>query len=69
MAIDTLEKTANSGAENRRKRACLSCSTTFDSEWAGERVCPRCKGSSKWRNGSGMEVRRTQGRSTPAGRS
>jgi hypothetical protein len=24
----------------------------FDSAWAGERVCPRCKGTTTWRNGA-----------------
>jgi uncharacterized paraquat-inducible protein A len=69
MAIDIIEKSADSGGENRRLRSCLRCSTSFESAWAGERVCQRCKGSSTWRNGSGMEVRRTQSRSTPSGRS
>ena len=35
----------------RLERTCLSCSTTFDSAWAGERICLRCKGSSAWRVG------------------
>jgi hypothetical protein len=34
-----------------KERRCLSCSTTFASEWAGERVCKRCKQSSSWRSG------------------
>ena len=36
----------------RRQRICLSCRGTFDSAWVGERICPRCKGSSVWRGGS-----------------
>ncbi len=32
-------------------RACLRCRTTFHSEWAGERVCSRCKGTTAWRSG------------------
>jgi len=59
MKTNTLEKPAEAVTESRRKRACLSCHTTFDSAWAGERVCPRCKGSTKWRSGGGMESRRT----------
>jgi DnaJ-class molecular chaperone len=32
-----------------RKRKCLMCRDTFDSAWAGERVCKRCKSSAAWR--------------------
>ena len=35
-------------------RACLCCGSTFPSEWAGERVCRRCKGSNAWRTGSSL---------------
>jgi hypothetical protein len=35
----------------RKERMCLSCGSMFDSAWRGERVCPRCKGSSAWRTG------------------
>ena len=37
--------------ESPKTRRCLRCQTTFASAWAGERVCPRCKGSQAWRNG------------------
>lgn len=30
-------------------RACLCCSKTFPSAGFGERICPRCKGSTAWR--------------------
>ena len=33
-------------------RNCLSCLCPFTSEWAGERICPKCKHSSSWRMGS-----------------
>jgi uncharacterized paraquat-inducible protein A len=33
-------------------RSCLRCKTVFDSAWIGERICPRCKGSTSWRNGA-----------------
>lgn len=33
-------------------RQCLRCSDTFQSQWAGERICSRCKSSSTWRNGT-----------------
>ncbi len=32
-----------------KRRACLCCAKAFDSAWAGERICPRCKASSTWR--------------------
>ena len=34
-----------------KPRRCLRCQTQFHSEWAGERVCQKCKGSSSWRSG------------------
>ncbi len=33
-------------------RQCLRCSAEFESEWSGERICRRCKGSASWRTGS-----------------
>ena len=35
-----------------RLRSCLKCQAKFQSEWAGERICRNCKGSSTWRNGA-----------------
>lgn len=32
-------------------RHCLRCSVVFHSEWAGERICARCKGTTAWRRG------------------
>ena len=32
-------------------RTCLMCETKFESEWSGERVCRKCKSTSKWRSG------------------
>ena len=37
-----------------KKRDCLKCGERFDSSWAGERVCKRCKSSGSWRSGSGF---------------
>jgi hypothetical protein len=34
-----------------KTRQCLRCQATFCSEWAGERICARCKSSATWRNG------------------
>lgn len=32
-------------------RRCLRCRTAFHSEWSGERICARCKGTTAWRRG------------------
>ncbi len=37
--------------EERKTRKCLVCEAEFVSEWAGERVCHKCKSSSNWRMG------------------
>lgn len=36
---------------NVKTRHCLCCGTSFTSEWAGERVCQKCKASNGWRSG------------------
>ena len=38
--------------EAPKLRHCLSCQSEFESEWSGERVCPRCKRKSAWRAGA-----------------
>ena len=37
--------------DTAKTRKCLRCEDDFMSEWAGERICSRCKGSSAWRSG------------------
>jgi hypothetical protein len=37
--------------QRRLVRRCLACLSLFDSEWAGERICPHCKKKSGWREG------------------
>ena len=32
-----------------KTRHCLRCREPFESRWAGERICRRCKGSHDWR--------------------
>jgi len=51
--LDSMAKEAVIDIEGtqRRSRVCLSCRGSFDSAWAGERICPRCKGGSAWRSG------------------
>jgi len=31
---------------------CLKCQEPFDSQWAGDRVCPRCERGKTWREGA-----------------
>jgi hypothetical protein len=31
------------------QRTCLRCEVKFTSQWAGERICARCKTTSAWR--------------------
>lgn len=40
-----------STAEIPKTRRCLRCEATFESRWAGERICGRCKGTAAWRQG------------------
>lgn len=37
-----------------KQRDCMRCKSTFRSEWAGERICRRCKQSKSWRDGIPM---------------
>jgi len=37
-------------AIEEKTRKCLICKTPFQSAWAGERVCRRCKATSTWRS-------------------
>lgn len=39
-------------ADVPKARQCLSCKTGFNSEWAGERICPACKRKSLWTSGA-----------------
>jgi hypothetical protein len=34
-----------------KMRRCLMCSLKFMSRWSGERVCPKCKQSDRWKAG------------------
>jgi hypothetical protein len=33
-----------------KTRRCLRCRATFESDWAGNRVCKTCKNSGTWRS-------------------
>lgn len=45
-----------------KKRQCLMCHDTFPSKWAGERICPRCKGTTTWREGNSADFVSSGGR-------
>ena len=48
-----LDKPAKAAAQAALKyRPCLVCKTTFPSQWAGERICARCKTTTGWRSGA-----------------
>lgn len=38
-------------AAQAKMRHCLRCRTPFMSEWAGERICRKCKSTMAWRQG------------------
>jgi hypothetical protein len=42
--------------ERRKPRLCLKCQASFGSEWAGERICPRCKATDAWRSGFHAQI-------------
>ena len=35
-----------------KRRLCLRCQTKFESAWAGERICGRCKSTTAWKMGT-----------------
>ena len=37
--------------DERKTRKCLVCEAPFLSEWAGERICHKCKSKKEWRSG------------------
>ena len=43
--------TQNENKTEARERRCLMCKERFDSEWAGERICKRCRQTAAWRQG------------------
>jgi hypothetical protein len=49
IALPTKEEEHEHHTQKTRK--CLLCATHFESEWAGERVCKKCKATAAWRQG------------------
>jgi hypothetical protein len=56
------------GLFKRHRRSCLGCRTQFDSEWAGERICQRCKATTAWRNGASTSVTSSNQNQSRSGR-
>ena len=54
LAASGYQSKPSSAAMVRLPRRCLHCKVVFDSAWAGERVCPRCKATMAWRNGASI---------------
>lgn len=51
---DTADEDSGSyGATSHEEkiRRCLCCGEDFNSAWAGERVCKKCRSSARWRQG------------------
>jgi hypothetical protein len=48
LAVDELDPPRQMSP---KRRVCLRCQTPFESGWAGERICTKCKHSSAWRGG------------------
>jgi hypothetical protein len=48
--------------DDPKVRQCLRCRGAFESQWAGERICARCKSSSAWRSGLPVRASSSGGR-------
>ena len=51
IALPTKDEERQMHTQTQKVRKCLLCSTNFESEWAGERVCKKCKATAAWRQG------------------
>ena len=48
---DDHKKPGAERATDPKTKQCLVCKSPFLSEWAGERICRRCKSTAAWRTG------------------
>lgn len=48
--------------DDPKVRHCLRCQGAFESQWAGERICARCKSSNAWRSGIPVRTSSSGGR-------
>ena len=53
---DKTKKPAPERVQVVKVRRCLMCEDKFESTWAGERICKRCKSSNAWRAGADFEA-------------
>ncbi len=52
LETKTLDNDNNGEINSEAKtRSCLVCRESFPSEWAGERICRKCKSTAAWRSG------------------
>ena len=56
-ALTKNEKKTAPDTEDVKLRQCLRCQSDFESAWAGERICGRCKGSNAWRSSVPLDTR------------
>jgi uncharacterized paraquat-inducible protein A len=49
---DKIEELVRTPVYEARVRSCLMCREAFESAWAGERICARCKSRHRWRTGA-----------------
>ena len=49
--IDLEEKSHLEERSQAKKRRCLICDSAFDSFGPGNRICPTCKSSARWKTG------------------
>lgn len=46
-----IEEPVTESEPEPKVRLCLMCRKPFESEWAGERICRKCKSTQAWRQG------------------
>ena len=46
------EESGTKRTNEQQIRKCLICRSFFESAWAGERICRRCKDTAAWRSGA-----------------
>lgn len=51
IRVQSTAPAAQPDTDVRKPRRCLKCRTEFESEWAGQWVCPKCKKRTSWRSG------------------
>lgn len=57
--LDVSEPEAPTVALTTKTRRCLCCERNFDSAWAGNRICPPCRGTEAYRGATADSFRIT----------